>query len=172
MPKNAEQHFLNSLALKMPFISSLILSLLSYIPLSSDIASYARPYIGLMCVYFWLVYRPDLFNLFSVFFLGLIIDVISISPIGTNTMMFLFAYAIISFLRKYMYQKIFILLWLGIIVLLPICLAFKWLCLSLYHAEALGVKMLFFSYLSSVAAYPLLSVVNAYILNTVLRRPL
>ena len=50
----------------LPLFVSILWLMVSLIPLRSDLNLTARPMIGLMCVFFWTMYRPDLFNLFSI----------------------------------------------------------------------------------------------------------
>ena len=64
----------NRFCRSLPLLMSVVLVLFSFMPLKSEIAGNARPAVGLMCVYFWLIYRPDLFNLLSVFLLGMAAD--------------------------------------------------------------------------------------------------
>ena len=45
----------------LPLFVSVLWIMLLFIPLRSDIGANARPLVGVMCVYFWAVYRPDLF---------------------------------------------------------------------------------------------------------------
>ena len=68
----------------IPLFFSLILIFASFIPLDFILSVNIRPAIGLVCVYYWIIHRPDIFNLFSVFILGLVEDILSSVPMGTN----------------------------------------------------------------------------------------
>ena len=80
----------------LPFMSSVLLLLISYIPLDFSVFNNIRPSIGLICVYFWMLHRPDLFNLWSVYFLGVIDDIISSAPFGSNIFAMLLLYVLIT----------------------------------------------------------------------------
>ena len=68
----------------LPLLFSLLLLFVSYIPLDLPISNNIRPAVGMICTYFWLLHRPDVFNLLSVYLLGLTEDVISSAPFGSN----------------------------------------------------------------------------------------
>jgi cell shape-determining protein MreD len=65
-----------------------------------------------MCAYFWLVYRPDLFNLPVVFVLGMIADAASAVPFGAGLTAMLVMYLLVTNLIRYLNGRIFIVLWI------------------------------------------------------------
>lgn len=154
---------------KLPLLFSVVLVLFSFLPLKSDIADNARPAVGLMCAYFWLVYRPDLFNLPMVFILGIIVDAASAAPFGSGLTAMLVMYLLVTNLIRYLNGRIFVVLWVGIALLLPFCLLTQWMVLSLYYEHMLPLSLLFFSYLMSLACYPVVGGLNALVLNRFLQ---
>ncbi len=169
MKENWQENALNHFYALMPLLFSVVLVALSYLPLKSSLANNARPDIGLMCVYFWLIYRPDLFNLCSVCFLGIFVDIVSSTPFGNYLFSMLVMYLLVTNLVKYLNGRVFVVLWVGITVLMPICFFVQWLLLSVYYAEPLPVLPLIFSYLVSLAFYPIVGGINAVILNVFLQ---
>lgn len=165
MRENWQEIISNRLYRSLPLLISAILLLFSYLPLRSEIAGNARPVVGLMCVYFWLIYRADLFNLFSVFVLGLIADTVSTVPFGSNLLSMLVMYLIVTNLVKYLNGKTFMILWFGLAALLPAAMLSQWLALSIYYHQFLPLSLLLFSYITSLACYPLVGGINALILN-------
>ncbi len=152
-----------------PLLVCLALLLLSCFPLSISIVCNARPMIAFICVYFWLVYRPDLFNLASVFMFGLVADLMSTAPLGSNIFAFLVMYVIVSSLIRFLNGKAFVVLWIGFaIVLLPVIFS-KWVVMSFYYEQVLPLGLLIFSYLLTVAIYPIIGGVNAFIFNNFLQ---
>lgn len=149
----------------LPLFASIIMLLFSYLPLKSELANNARPAVGLMCAYFWLVYRPDLFNILSVFMLGLMSDLISVSPMGSNIIAYLLMYVMVMHLIKYLNGKPFIVIWSGLALLLLVALLCRWLVLSLYYHQFLPIGILSFTYFVSLALYPIVGGINALILN-------
>ena len=78
-------------------------------------------------------------------------------------------YLLVTNLIRYLNGRIFIVLWIGIAALLPVCLLTEWMLLSFYHERALPLSLLFFSYLTSLACYPLVGGLNALVLNRFLQ---
>ncbi len=153
----------------LPMFFSLFLILLSYVPLDFVLSSNIRPAIGLVCVYYWIIHRPDIFNLFSVFILGLIEDILSSVPLGTNIFSLLVLYVLLLNLGRFFNGKPFIVTWYGFAMLSLLTLFCKWLIVSIYYGQFLSLVQVVFSYCFSVAAYPILSLLNAFVQNYLLQ---
>lgn len=149
----------------LPFLSSLVLLLLSYVPLDFSLLNNIRPSVGIVCVYFWMLHRPDLFNLWSVYFLGMIDDIISASPFGSNIMAMLLMYILLNNTSRFFNAKPFIVTWYGFAALALVTMLSRWLVVSVYYGQFLPLTIMMFSYLVTVASYPLLSLLLAYIQN-------
>lgn len=148
-----------------PMFFSLFLILMSYVPLNFVLSSNIRPAVGLVCVYYWIIHRPDIFNLFSVFILGLIEDILSAVPMGTNIFSLLVLYLLLLNLGRFFNGKPFIVTWYGFAILSLLTLFGKWLVVSVYYGQFLPFVQVLFSYCFSVAAYPILSLLNAFVQN-------
>ncbi|MBP5399187.1 MAG: rod shape-determining protein MreD [Alphaproteobacteria bacterium] len=153
----------------LPLLFSLLWMILSLIPLRSDLNLVARPMIGLMCVYFWTMYRSDLFGVFSVFVLGMFFDILSIAPFGIYTLLYLIMYVTVINVSKYITEKNFEILWVGFSLLLAGLMFVGWFMSSLYYTQFLPFKSFLFSYFISVALYPLVAGVNAWVMNVFLQ---
>lgn len=153
----------------LPLVSSFLWMILSLIPLRNDLNLVARPMIGLMCVYFWVMYRPDLFGAFSVFVLGMFFDVLSIAPLGMYMLLYLIMYVMVTNVSKYITEKTFEILLIGFSLLAAGVMIVGWIVSSLYYAQLVPVKSFLFSYLTSVALYPVVAAVNAWIMNVFLQ---
>lgn len=149
----------------VPLAFSLFLLLFSYVPLNFVLSSNIRPAVSLVCVYYWIIHRPDIFNLFSVFILGLIEDILSSVPMGTNIFSLLLLYVLLLNLGRFFYGKPFVVTWYGFAVLSLVTLFGKWLIMSIYYGQFLPLVQVVFSYCFSVAAYPILSLLNAFVQN-------
>ena len=149
----------------LPFMSSVLLLLMSYIPLDFSVFNNIRPSIGLICVYFWMLHRPDLFNLWSVYFLGVIDDIISSAPFGSNIFAMLLLYVLITNTSRFFNAKPFVVTWYGFAVLSLVAMLGRWLVVSIYYSQFLPLLMMLFSYMVTIAAYPLLSLLLAFIQN-------
>ena len=148
-----------------PIFFSLFLILLSYVPLDFVLSSNIRPAVGMICVYYWIIHRPDIFNLFSVFILGLVDDVLSAVPTGTNIFSLLVLFVLLLNLGRFFFFFPFIVTWYGFAILSFLTFLCKWLIVSIYYGQFLPFVQVLFSYLFSVTAYPILSLFNAFIQN-------
>lgn len=153
----------------LPLGSSLLLLFISYIPLDFSLLNNIRPAIGLICVYFWMLHRPDLFNLWSVYLLGLVDDIITSAPFGSNIFALLVLYVLIINTSQFFNAKPFVVTWYGFAILSLITILSRWLVVSIYYSQFLPLTMVMFSYLVTIAAYPLLSLFLAYVQNNLIQ---
>lgn len=153
----------------LPLITSILLLLISYIPLNFSISNNMRPAMGIICVYFWMIHRPDLFNLVSVYILGLFDDIISSVPMGSNILALLVLYLLVNNLQHFFNGKPFIITWYGFATLSLATFCVKWLVVSIYYGQFLPLSILFFTYLVTIAFYPFISLINAFVQNTLIR---
>ena len=169
MGKNLDENISSLFQRLLPFLSWVLLVLLSYIPLDFMFLNSIRPAIGIICVYFWLQHRPDLFNLGSVFCLGLVDDVISSSPFGSNVFEMLLMYVLVNNTSRFLNAKPFVVLWYGFGVLALMTMLSRWLLVSVYYSQFLPLSMLFFSYMVTIAVYPLISLLLAFVQNNLIQ---
>lgn len=165
MQDEVAENLKNYLQRMTPLLFSVFLIMLSYVPLDFPLANNIRPAVGMVCVYYWIIHRPDLFNLVSVYLLGLFEDVLSEVPLGTNIFTLLVLYLLLLNLARFFNGKPFVVTWYGFAILSFVAFFAKWLMLSIYYGQFLPVALAFFSYLFSVAAYPVLSLMNAFVQN-------
>lgn len=169
MRENWRDTLSNWMVRSLPLFVSVLWLFISFIPLNSEISNNARPMFGLLCVFFWAVYRPYLFGLGAIFLLGVFADLQSIAPLGINLFMFLIMYLLVTNLSKYIPEKTFELMWLGLALLLFAVMFSGWFLLSVYYAQFLPVKGMIFSYFISLAVYPVVGGINALIVNNCLQ---
>lgn len=153
----------------LPFLSSVILVLFSYVPIDFMALNSIRPAIGIICVYFWLLHRPDLFNMGAVFCLGAVDDIISSSPLGSNIFEMLLMFVLVNHTSRFLNAKPFVVLWYGFALLSLVTVLSRWLLVSVYYSRFLPLSMLSFSYLATIAFYPLVVLVLAFVQNKMLQ---
>ena len=101
MQDEVAENLKNYLQRMTPLLFSVFLIMLSYVPLDFPLANNIRPAVGMVCVYYWIIHRPDLFNLVSVYLLGLFEDVLSEVPLGTNIFTLLVLYLLLLNLARF-----------------------------------------------------------------------
>lgn len=149
----------------LPLASSAIFLLLAYIPLNVAVFNNIRPDLGLICIYFWMLHRPDLFGLVSIVILGLLSSAVSSALPGASLFAYLTLYVLIYNTQKFFNAKPFVVIWYGFMALSLTTLLVKWLVVSIYYSRFLPLSMLIFGYLIGVALYPLVSMILAFIQN-------
>lgn len=149
----------------LPLLCSLVMLFFSYIPLDLPISNHIRPSVGVICAYFWLLHRPDVFNLLSVYILGLVEDIISSVPMGTNIFTLLIMYLLVTNLSRFFNAKPFVIIWYGFALFSLVTFLSKWLLVSVYYSHFLPLPSVMFSYLLTTAVYPILSVINVFVQN-------
>ncbi|MBE6444639.1 MAG: rod shape-determining protein MreD [Alphaproteobacteria bacterium] len=153
----------------LPFVVSVLVLLISFLPYNFFILKGVHVAVGISCVYFWLQHRPDLFNLWSAFGIGIIEDLISASPLGSNVFEVLLMYLLVNSTSRLFNAKPFIVLWYGFMALSLITLFSRWLIVSIYYSHFLPLSVLFFSYLVTIVLYPLLSLLMAAVQNKLIK---
>ena len=149
----------------LPLLSSVVVLFLAYLPVNVGILNNIRPDFGLMCVYFWILHRPDLFNLFSIVILGILDMAVSSALPGVSLFAYLTMYVLLYNTQRFFNAKPFVVIWYGFMALSLATLLIKWLVVSLYYGQFLPLSMLMFGYLISAAIYPLVSTIFAFIQN-------
>lgn len=162
MNENWREIFVVYLQKLLPLLSALLLLFVSYMP---ALPMVFHPSISVICVYYWMLHRPDVFNLFSVFVLGLVQDLISSAPWGSNVFGLLILFVLASNFLKYFNGKPFEVIWAGFVPAAFAAMFAKWFILSVYYSQFLPLGRLFLSFLITIAIYPVISLVNVFVQN-------
>ncbi len=149
----------------LPLLTSVILILLGYMPLNLVFWGNIRPEMGLICIYFWGLHRPDLFGLLSIFIISFMETAISSSLVGSGFFAYLVLYTLIYNIGKYFNSKPFVVIWSGFMAFSLVALLLKWLIVSFYYSRFLPISILVFEYLITVALYPLVAMLLAFVQN-------
>lgn len=157
---------------RVPLFSALMLLFISFMPLNSVQFNYFRPSVGLICVYYWVLKRNNLFGYTSAFIIGFLTDVYSSSPLGVNVLLMLSLVSLTGWLGHYFQSASFGASWFifGLVGFGAVIL--KWLILMLYSGRYLPLGEAFFGYLSTVMIYPLIVIINIKIQDAFLPQEL
>lgn len=94
----------------------------------------------LMAVYYWVLYRPDLFTPITVFLIGLMVDAIGGLPLGLSALGYLILFSALMKLRNLIANHPFFMLWAGFAATV-LCFTFwQWLGLCLLHGEVMALS--------------------------------
>ncbi len=94
-----------------PFLTSVVLVMLLALPVYLPGYGQVAVDVGLMTVFYWAIYRPDLFPAIAAFVLGLWEDILVGSPIGSHALILLLANWVIVSQRTFFQGKSFAVIW-------------------------------------------------------------
>ena len=116
-----------------------------------------RPYLTLIPVFYWAVYRAYDFSVIAAFATGLCLDFLDGTPLGVNTLVFILFYLATYTQRRYLMSKVFAFTWFGFAVLSLGAYFLKWLFVSINYAAFTPVTTAFISYILLLLCYPVIS---------------
>ena len=140
-----------------PFVFTLILVILSVIPLGIPGYAEIAPVLPLISIYHWAIYRPNLLPIWAVFILGSLYDFLSGMPLGLFILVFLCVYGIVLSQRRFIIGKSFLIYWLGYAVIAFGAAVGSWLAASVWYFSLLSFKPIFFQYLVSLGIFPIVA---------------
>jgi len=140
-----------------PFILSLILIMISQLPMHLPELGRATPMLALIAVYHWTVFRPELLPSPAVFVIGLFLDLLSGGPAGINTVVLLLVYGVVLSQRRFLFGKSFAVVWIGFGVVGASATLITFFVISLYHLAPVVPEGFFFQYLLTLGLFPLVS---------------
>jgi rod shape-determining protein MreD len=119
--------------LAVPQLIFLVLILLSLVALPIPAAGLVKPYMVLMAIYYWAIYRPTLVPPVLCFAAGLIMDILTGMPLGLTAMVFVLVRWIVSSQRRFLRGQPYIAIWafFGLVAVLAGLL--QWGLLGLVH---------------------------------------
>ncbi|CAK0751130.1 rod shape-determining protein MreD [Azospirillaceae bacterium] len=138
-----------------PLAVTLMLVLLSVVPLYLPGWQRVAPLLVLMSVYYWTIHRPDLLPPGAVFAVGLLYDLLAGSPLGLTALVLLLCHWMVVYQRGFFLAGSFLMLWTGFSVVVFGAELVQWLACSLLSGEVLGVRAALFQALLSLALFPL-----------------
>lgn len=156
---------INKLKQLVPLICTILLILLAGVPLRLPFLKFLRADIGMICIYFWSLYRRDLLGPVSVAIIGFVVDSLGAVPLGVNMFIFILVYVLAITYGSFVNTKPFIVSWLGFAAISVIGFFTKWLLMSVYYSNFLLFAGIFAGLLSTILLYPLIARLNVFIQN-------
>ncbi|SDG54202.1 rod shape-determining protein MreD [Roseospirillum parvum] len=154
---------------QVPVALAVLLLVLAQVPTQVPGLVEVAPMLGLICVYYWAIYRPDLFGAASAFALGLLDDILSGAPLGSGALALLLAHGVISRQRTLFHAKPFAVTWPVFAVVAAGAYLVRWLGAGLVRGAVLPAEPVVVGWLMTVAAYPLLGWLLASLNGTVVK---
>jgi rod shape-determining protein MreD len=111
----------------------------------------------LCAVYFWSLYRADLFTPAAAFATGILYDALAGLPLGLTALILLLARQLVVVQQRFFVARSFPVVWCCFLVLAPAAEIARWLVISLWWGRLFDLAPVVLSMLLTVALYPLAS---------------
>ena len=148
-------HRLDLLARQLtPSMLTLILVIISVVPIRILNFSTVVPLLPLMSVYHWAIFRPRLLPAYAVFLIGILQDILTGSPIGVNSFVFLLVYGAVLSQKRFFTGKSFFILWLGFSLIAAGASGLNWLAVSILNVSVVEFHTSVFQYLLTLGFFP------------------
>jgi len=155
----------------VPFLTTLLFTLIAIVPLNLPGFAIITPAFTLMAIFHWTVYQPDLMPLSAVFVIGLLFDLLTGTPyVGLSALLLLVVRTAIMTQRRLFVNCTFPVVWLGFCVVAVGSFVLLWAFVSLLHGGMLGTRPFVFQAVLTVACYPVVSYVLAWAQRGLLTR--
>jgi rod shape-determining protein MreD len=123
----------------------------------------------LIPIYYWTLYRPRLMSVWAVAALGLIGDLLGVTPLfGVEMLTALVGYRVAVSQRRVFAGAPFIIVWAGFLLMSAIAGAVQWLVVSIFAQSIVDPRPAMLMYLIGAVCYPLC----AYAFAAIQRRSL
>lgn len=144
-----------------PFGLALTAVLLGTMPLYLPGYGAVAPDLALMVVFYWAIYRPDLFPTVVAFAVGLVQDALMGTPIGFNALVLICVHGVVVTQRRFFQGKTFAVVWSAFCVVAVGAAFMGWVLLMALRGALLVPWPGFFAMLLTIALYPFVTWVLA-----------
>jgi rod shape-determining protein MreD len=122
-----------------PPLTGIVLVLITATPLYIGHVGQIMPQMGVIAVFFWVIYRPDLMTYGAAFGIGLVADLVTGAPLGVSALVLLVVRRVVLAQQRFFIGKPFHVLWSGFaLIALPAALL-QWLLASIYLFAGLEI---------------------------------
>jgi len=108
----------------------------------------------LCAVYFWSLYRPDLFTASAVFIVGLVYDALAGLPLGLSSLALLLVRNLMVVQQRFFLARSFPVIWCCFLLLAPAVEAARWLLSCLWWGHLFALRPMLLEMLITMALYP------------------
>lgn len=163
------QRFDRSARLLLPFLFTSFLVLLSTIPIHLPGYGQIGVNAGLIAIFYWAIYRPDLMPIIAVFVIGLWHDILTGLPVGLCTLIFLLTNSVLLSQRRFFQGKSFTIIWLSFSLVALSTGTFSWIIVCGLNVALISPLPVFFQALLTIGAFPFIVWLLARVQHALLR---
>ncbi len=139
-----------------------MLLLLAAAPLELPGQAQLQPAIALACVFFWSVARPISMPPPAVFMLGLLSDLLGLTPPGVSVLILLAAHGLAARWRRVLVQQSFVAVWLAFAAVAAGAAALEWAMVGLLSVRLLPVGAALLQFGLTAGLYPAFAALFAH----------
>jgi rod shape-determining protein MreD len=152
-----------------PFAAAAVAVLIDVLPLLGLGPWGLTPFSTLCVVYFWSLYRPDLFSALAAFSIGIIYDALAGLPLGLTALMLLLVRQLVVIQQRFFIARSFPVVWCCFLLLAPAAEIARWLLISLWWGRLFDLQPVLLSLLLTMALYPFASLLLTRVHNRIPR---
>lgn len=134
-----------------------MLLLLAAAPLDVPGQAQLQPAVALACVFFWSLAWPASMTSPAVFLLGLLADLLGLTPPGVLVLVLLAAHGLTTGCRRALMQQGFLAAWLAFVVVAAGASAMEWALVGLLSVRLMPASAALLQFGLTAAAYPALA---------------
>lgn len=139
----------------MPAIITLLLIPLSHFHFAAHSVSHLFPLLGVMSIFYWLVYAPIVMPLWLILLIGIWIDALNGTPFGMTSLSLFMVTMVLLAHRYLIVNEGFVVIWTSFAVTILIYSSLHWGILSLYYMTPMPVIYAVLQAGISILIYPL-----------------
>ena len=141
----------------VPLTLTVMLVLLSAMPLGVPALGPIMPLFPLMAIFYWVIHRPDRMPYLGTFLIGLFQDVLVGTPMGMSALVLVAVHAAVASQRKFFHGKSFMVVWSGFAVFASGAVALNWILASAFYATFATPTPALFQLVLTMALFPCLT---------------
>ena len=141
----------------IPFLTILMLIILMVLPYNFPLISDIMPFLTLIGVYYWSVFKPEYLPIWVVFILGVLQDILMGSPLGLMPLLLIIVQQFIFFQGRQFLERDFIFNWFVFVMLVIGFGSLSWGITSLYFRALLDYWDIIGQILMTIAFYPVIT---------------
>ena len=141
----------------IPFLTILMLIFLMVLPYNLPLISDIMPFLTLIGVYYWSVFKPEFLPIWVVFILGVLQDILMGSPLGLMPLLLIVVQQFIFFQGRQFLERDFIFNWFVFVMLVIGFGIMSWGISSVYFRALLDYWDVLGQILMTIAFYPVIT---------------
>jgi rod shape-determining protein MreD len=151
----------------VPLATAVLAVMIDVLPLPGPGIEGLSLFSTLGVVYFWSLYRPDLFTPGAAFLVGLLHDALTGLPPGATSLVLLLVSGLIVAQQRFFLPRPFPVIWACFMLLAPVAIVLRWAIVSLWWTHAFALPPVLVELSLTVVAYPVISLLLSHVHNRI-----